>query len=51
MAIGFIGSSGIAFVSFTNGRTHHFFAMPTSMANTGSRSRSDSARPASRKLT
>src|SRR5262249_20002785 len=50
-AIGLSGSSGLASVSFTNGRTHHSFAIPTSMAKTGLRVRSDSARPASGKLT
>ncbi len=51
VAIGFMGSSGIARVSFMNGLTHHNFEMATSMAKTGLRLRSDMARPASRKLT
>ena len=50
-AIGFMGSSGAALASFRNGRTHHNLAMPTSMAKIGLRWRSESARPASRKLT
>ena len=43
VAIGFIGSSGIARVSCRNGFTHQFCAMPMSMAKTGLRSSSDSA--------
>ena len=51
VAIGFVGSSGSARVSHRNGFTHHFCAMVWSMAKVGSRSVSDRARPASRKLT
>ena len=51
VAIGFAGSSGMARVIFRNGRTHQRWAMPWSMAKTGSWSRSDSASAASRKLT
>ena len=41
----------MARVSRRNGRTHQRFAMSLSIAKTGSRSSSDRARPASRKLT
>ena len=50
-AIGLSGSSCMALVSMTNGRTHQSLAMLTSIANTGLLLSSDNASPASRKLT
>ena len=43
VAIGLVGSSGMARVSLRNGLTHQRWAMPWSMANTGSCSRNESA--------
>jgi len=51
VASGLVGSSGIARVNRRNGFTHQFWAIVLSIANTGSRSRNDSATAASRKLT
>ena len=50
VAIGLVGSIGIARVKRRNGFTHQFCAIALSMANTGSLGSSDSASAASRKL-
>ena len=50
VAIGLVGSSGMARVKRRNGFTHQRCAMPLSMAKTGSLVSSDSASGASRKL-
>lgn len=51
VAMGRVGSSGMARVMRVKGFTHQRWAMVWSMAKTGSRSIMASARPASRKLT
>ena len=51
VAIGLVGSMGIAFARDNHGFTHHCLAIVSSMAKTGLRSVSDKASPASRKLT
>ena len=51
VAIGLVGSSGIARVKRRNGLTHQLFAIVESIANTGSLPSSDIASAASRKLT
>ena len=50
VAIGLVGSSGMARVKRRNGLTHQCCAIALSMANTGSLGSSDSASAASRKL-
>ena len=51
VAIGRAGLSGMARVTRRNGFTHQRFAIPSSMAKTGSCGSSESASAASRKLT